>query len=963
MKPTFEKTTLESTITRYRREVLQNSQKNKNIELEIRFQNVDLLNFQAIYEGLLKKFEDDNENNNEKNNEKNNENNNEIHITNMITAMVDDNIKIEGFQKFYRPIYRRDITFKDGIKGKEEYMTKETLLMPFKVQTNKGLTYTISLASETITNKSMSMDEGSIIRIKSRISFPLKIISSEDSSVQLLWRIDLTVVRQVTGNEAKTNLIKIKDQMFKKSTKKTFLKDLDINSTNENFTNQNNNSLVKFRFEVEAEFIPSANDNLRPADVLAVADQILKIANPEYIKESLIQNEIFKLAQYIIKAPGYLMQFQQNSSLKRLLPQVVAITRTDYKNIYPPKNLYITDKADGKRAISIIRDGKAIILTNYLIEGLVLNNDAKYKLDTILDGEYIVNEETQIGTFYAFDAIVINGINISNEGFENRVTYLDDACVLLSDLGIPAESKPFTQILQTSVDELKSLITNVYEKERPYNKDGLIFIEPGKSYVDTKTYKWKSAHDNTIDFLIKRVPTTVLGKHPFIEKKDHKMYFLFVGINNEMFESLALQWCPGYAQIFQKSISGGSNNNGNTQRNYFPIQFSPSDVPLAYIYQHPDNSLFTDIDGKIVEAKCPGNCIAAGGKSQFVDWEIVKIREDRSRDLLTNRYYGNDYYFAELIWANYIDDFPINNLWEGISNDYFMSEKSGIYRAQVGFISFIKTERINTLEHANWVVDIGIGKGQDLGRYLNAGIQNLIAIDQDKSALSELIRRKYSHAKTDKTRIKSKMEKYHKESKKKAMAIYVLVSDINQDPIDELLTKFNNLGMELSDAVVCNLAIHYFMSTTESAHKFVDLVSKIVKVGGHVCITCMFGEAIHALFKKEKISEGEMYQVHETGVLKYSIKRMYSSTKLESVGQKIGIMLPFSMGEYYEEYLVNTKELIEMFKLKGFSCNVHETMNKSLPRFQSRNGSVYSILTEDDKFYLSLYGELVFTKK
>ena len=90
---------------------------------------------------------------------------------------------------------------------------------------------------------------------------------------------------------------------------------------------------------------------------------------------------------------------------------------------------------------------------------------------------------------------------------------------------------------------------------------------------------------------------------------------------------------------------------------------------------------------------------------------------------------------------------------------------------------------------------------------------------------------------------------------------------------------------------------------------------------------------------------------------------MYSSNKLEFVGQKIGIMLPFSVGQYYEEYLVNTKELINIFKTYGFSCSVSETMDKSLPRFQSRNASLYSILTEDDKFYLSLYGELVFTKK
>ena len=53
MKSTFEKTTPESTITTYRRKIIQKlnspTLKFHNIELEIRFQNIDLLNFRAIY--------------------------------------------------------------------------------------------------------------------------------------------------------------------------------------------------------------------------------------------------------------------------------------------------------------------------------------------------------------------------------------------------------------------------------------------------------------------------------------------------------------------------------------------------------------------------------------------------------------------------------------------------------------------------------------------------------------------------------------------------------------------------------------------------------------------------------------------------------------------------------------------------------------------------------------------------
>jgi hypothetical protein len=53
----------------------------------------------------------------------------------------------------------------------------------------------------------------------------------------------------------------------------------------------------------------------------------------------------------------------------------------------------------------------------------------------------------------------------------------------------------------------------------------------------------------------------------------------------------------------------------------------------------------------------------------------------------------------------------------------------------VKVINFIKDGLISSLSHSNWIIDIGAGKGQDLGRYYNAGIKNLIAIVQYSSAL------------------------------------------------------------------------------------------------------------------------------------------------------------------------------------------------------------------------------------
>jgi hypothetical protein len=478
-----------------------------------------------------------------------------------------------------------------------------------------------------------------------------------------------------------------------------------------------------------------------------------------------------------------------------------------------------------------------------------------------------------------------------------------------------------------------------YENSRPYNKDGLIFIESGKPYELTTSYKWKSIQDNTIDFLVKKCPRELIGVYPYIEKEDHKLYLLFVGINIHYMKQLSLQICPKYTQIFGKNISEVPT--------YIPIQFSPSDVPYAYIYQHP-NSVSLSIEDKIVEFRCSGNCTAAGGGSMFVDWEVVRIREDRS---VNKNYFGNDFFVAESNWSNYINPFNLEELWGDNHDEYFKTVKGKQYDAMTKVNNFVKSEIITSLSHSNWIIDIGTGRGGDLGRYFNAEVKNLIAIDQDRDALTTLIERRHTY-------IKQKGNK-----KSKLTSVFIILSDINHEESSLIVEICNRLGMNLCNAIVCNFAFHYFLGTSESVRNFMNIASATVAEGGLVCITCFQGELIHKLFEKNKISINETWDLRENGILKYSLKRKYSSKKIEYCGQKIGVMMHFSMGEYYDEYLVNTKAISEEFKKIGFVCEAIETMDKILPIFNSKNHKTFSLLTENDKTYLSLYCKMIFRKK
>lgn len=878
------KNNLDDIVSRYKKELV--NKYDANPELEIRFRNVDYYKFSIIYNYLLEITDKS-----------------KSYVSQIVSSLMKHK---SGPQLQSTNI--REIHFKNGRSFKKMFNNKTPLLIPYHDTNQFGLSYIVSLSLEKSDINEFISDESAIIRIKNRVSFFI----TEDN---IEWRVDMSVVRQILGSNI-TALEKIVTQMFKTH-------EVTVDNMLALF-NEEKTSQKIYKYEIEAELIN--NDQVKSSDIVNLAKKILIIADPEYLSEITLQSKIYDIAKIIIKSPGFLQQFQNNLGLKQLLPKVQALTRYDYRNIYPLQNYYLTDKADGIRAIGICEGSKGFIVSDKLRTYETSHHDIKH---TIVDGELIGE------TLYIFDAIMVDGIDISQLGFEQRLLMLDKASKELQKNGIMADVKPYVHI---SDMELEKHIKEIYKRKRPYEIDGLIFVKPGDSYISTKSYKWKKLEDNTIDFLVKKAPKSVLGQKPYITRDKTTIYFLFVGISHELFQALGLHRCAGYNDIFDDSKL-------STSGSYFPIQFSPSNAPLAYIYYHPDSSIL-DIENNVVEFRCTGNC----DKGPLIEWKPIRIRKDRQKDLESKTYYGNDYKIAEITWINYMDPFPLEQLWLNVSSDdYFASNKSGMYHAQTSVLSFLKTERIMSYSHYNWIVDIGSGKGQDLGRYFNAKIKNLIAIDNDKASLSELVRRKFTFAQ-DKTK------------KHSSTNVYVILADMKDDYTITLQKIYDIIPISTNhiDAIMCNLSIHYYIYTPDLLTNFIKFVSNLIKPNGKLVITCFFGEEIFKLLSN--LEEDQTWTVYEHEVVKYSIRKMYSSKRLEQMGQKIGVVLPFSKGEYYEEYIVNTDYLTKELKKYGFNLFSKTNVSNIISDFTLKNTSVASNLTKDDISYLSLYGELVFQK-
>jgi hypothetical protein len=992
--------TLDSLVLEYRRETAAyRGEPRANIELEIRLQAVDCATCARVVAqlGAGKK------------------------VAQIVSALA----KAAGTKGEAAPRVStiREIHFVAGLRSREEVLRKSPIAHAW---VSPSGAYKVALALELQEGDTPSFDESSVIRVKHRTS---AVIDVAGPSGPLPWRVDVSIVRQLAGTDASAVKHAV-DRLFR-----TPGVDADPFAALNLLADAPSADAERamYQYEVEIEFVgaPDVRDSVRSADVVAAADAVLTLAKPSFLADAALRADVQFAAEFLPHHAG-----GAPLSLKRLLPQVGALSRADYATMYPCWGFYVTDKADGVRALGVARQGRGSVAAD--VHYSFGASDST--LVTILDGE-LVGAGTPAAAFYAFDAIVVAGATLVDRPFEERLAHLEAGVLALCAHGVPARAKPYRLIampaslaastalaaantaptastatnastatsapaapnsatsapaatsatsapaatsatsapaattapaarpkrgqkggadaLEREEQEIAAAVRAAIEPaakgKRPYEIDGLIFVRPGHPYVSTQSYKWKPAEHNTIDFLAMRAPARVQGKVPFVHRAGFVLHFLFAGAKASIVTALGLERCPGYQDLFPDAGSDGD---------YVPIPFAPSDAPLAYLYWHPAAS--DPIDGAVVEMRCGGGCEAAGGGASLVGWQLVRERVDRRRDLASNHYFGNDHRTAELVWLNYIDPFPLEDLWRRPAGGYFATGKSSVYQAQTAVLSYVKTCRIATLRHAAWVVDIGAGKGQDLGRYLDAGVQNLVAVDQDRPALVELVRRKYEFAAQNNSRHKAGYQP-HGERRAKSSSVYVLAADVDADP-KGTIERVHALGLppDGADALVCNLAFHYFISSATRLRSFAALAAKLVRAGGTLVLTVLLGDRVHAALKN--VPYGQTWDVFESpaeGVppaRKYSIRRDYRSDALEVAGQKIGVLLPFSRGEYYEEFLVNPAAVVEAFTDRGFKLSWSTPVDLSFPNFAVRNPSVYEALSPGDCSWLALYGELIFTR-
>lgn len=836
----------------------------------------------------------------------------------------------------------RKMTFLNGVKQTDEYMTK-TRLVP-NVNARDMVNYAVGLSREA-PGRQFSPSGKSMMRFKLRLSY---LFIGRD------WRLDLTAVKSGRIDDIGKSAAAIRDKMFRAVSTTNLHRELPADEIDS--------------WEVEIEHV--GKEPVDSAQIASVTRHVFGLINPDHVNSAMFRERIARAYKeiYGVNAPASV------DSVKRLTNQVIALTKnTYYREVYPAEGYYLTDKADGVRCI-LMRDTDVVyMLTNEMREYKVTGKKSEAgewaNSITIADAEYV--EATN--TAYVFDVMVLGNDRLADHDFSRRLSRLDEAANRLQCAGLTVAVKRYIRV---EPGDQETAFRGILA-DAPYETDGIILVRPGDNYGDTRNYKWKPMEQLTIDFLAVRAPSSLLGVKPFTVRDGHVLYILFVGIDHRMRERIGMGLLKQYRSLFPEADPV-----------YYPIQFSPSIAPQAYLYWHPANG--PDIDRKIVElgreitygrrtgtiggfqsvdqvTMVGASMLAALGGAQATrqlpsdvrigDWKFVRVRTDRARE---TRYYGNDFRVAELTYMNFADPFLVQDLWSprvgyfdttiDVNTGYIAPNK---YKRYV--LSRILKQLFSRLER---VIDLCAGRGADIHRLQEIGVDMALCIDSDSTALAELVRRKYEYGRMMRSRAGGSeiVKDVH------GMTVYTLLQDM-RTPATELVKAVSEFPFTPGqvNGIMCNFALHYFCDTDETLSNFLDFVAQMLAVGGVFLFTVLDGKAVFDLLSN--VQTGESWEVRTDGDqhIKYAIRKDYSGKTLSPTGQTIAVKLPFS-ADLYTEPLANVDYIVRRAKAAGLAVELRNSFSHYMADFKVANESLYSRLTIDDMAYIKLHTYVVMRK-
>ena len=688
-------------------------------------------------------------------------------------------------------------------------------------------------------------------------------------------------------------------------------------------------------------------------------------------------------------------------------------------------NYTVTDKADGERRLFFITSNGLVYLINtnmkMLFSGARTNNKLFY--NSLIDGELIAHDKhgTFINLFAAFDVYIVNGKDVRSHVFyrDNADTEGDDKhrnksrihilsnimkeLNLVSVVNDQQTQTPMYSPIRVSVKQFyadkgpttiftgcKKIMDRIDNDLFEYTTDGLIFTpsnlgvgaeEPGKvgplkKTTWTKSFKWKPATFNTVDFLVSvnkskdgkpTVKTMYDGGVSIGSAEQVKQYHtltLMCGFNDvqkrgNKHETIYMNPCQDVyddtPSLSDDKVEPTSETTLNVSTSgYRPMQFFPSDPydadgGICNVVLRSDGNgdpqMFTEEnevfgDNTIVEFRYD---LTNDTKWR---WIPLRVRYDKTAELrrsLSN--FGNPYHVANSNWRSI--HYPITNemIKTGLGVPHDNVGDDGVYYNNMNGTKttgalcnfhnlYVKKMLITkTSRPGDTLIDLACGKGGDFSKWIQSRLSFVFGIDLSKDNIENSVNgacaRYLNMMKTTKEMPSAlfvignsglNIRSGESMTEKAKQITESVFGSIPKNPsLGKGVNKHYGIGEEGFNVTSCQFALHYFFKDNDVLHQFIRNVVECTKVGGYFIGTCYDGKRIFNMLKgKDKMQEVELY--HNKSKL-WGVTKLYAKDTFDddqsSLGYEIKVFQE-TINQKISEYLVNFDYLIRIMENYGF---------------------------------------------
>uniref|UniRef100_A0A6C0KJ45 mRNA (guanine-N(7))-methyltransferase n=1 Tax=viral metagenome TaxID=1070528 RepID=A0A6C0KJ45_9ZZZZ len=844
-------------------------------------------------------------------------------------------------------------------------------------------------------------------------------------------RVDMSVVRTNKQNQSQEK-IQGKTRYIKRPIYcKTFLE---------------SNVLNEFPFyEVEIECIDATREQMKKEEVMEHIETTFK-KTIKYIVGA-IQKTPFPVSHSQLKDvfKKYLVVLHSLNKKQRihkpyfLGPSSITLQKENLLNNsgkpYIKENYCVTDKADGERKLLFILNNKLYFIdTNHNVQftGVSATMGKRF---TIIDGEYItVNKKGQsIHQFAAFDIYVMNDTDCRkypfiedragkpeiNSRYAKLINYIDELNQNITSGNMKLFVKNFyyekkdskTNEKITSMEEvcdyiLKHIDGNTYE----YNTDGLIFSskydpipqEPRKITWD-KSFKWKPAEYNTIDFLIS------------VQKNNKGEKILKTkNINGTLVEYYEIELQVGFNDVTHGHVNAqnkilnldyDSSKKKTSSRDYYPKAFHPtnpsiSNACVCHLMVSKDKNgslvMFTTERDVIEDDTIVEFSYDLTKEDNYEKWVPLRVRHDKTNDYKKGKpNYGNAYHVANNNWQS-IHNPIIPEMLTGKVSVLLSEEDDGVYYNRTQYKSettalrhfhnlYVKKRLIEAVSTPKMnLIDLAVGKAGDLNKWVQCNLGGVLGIDISKDNIHNpidgacarylnLMKKQtkslpvsmFIHGDSRKSLIDGDFEEINNNNGGESNHILKTLmgsTSVSSSKLSPFLKKYHGIFGDKFDICSIQFALHYMFESKETLHQFITNVSNYTKVGGYFIGTCYDGVTIY-----KKLKENPKLELWKNSQKIWHIKSKYDDDTDEflngteqCIGYKISVYQE-SINKEFDEYLVHFDYFVKIMNDYGFVVDTEhmggiDSFESLYNEMQQKSKDTYPMSTQEKEIsFLNKY--------